>query len=109
MADVNWKNKLFFGDNLAVLRKDIPDECVDLEVLWSLPIDHNPLRVVDPQLATVHPVTAPLQGITLQIPHVAHNQGLRPVVGHLEDSDLNPQIDDRELQFPKHLSRPFIV
>ena len=30
MADVNWKNKLFFGDNLDVLRKDIPDECVDL-------------------------------------------------------------------------------
>jgi site-specific DNA-methyltransferase (adenine-specific) len=26
----DWKNKLFFGDNLDVLRKDIPDECVDL-------------------------------------------------------------------------------
>jgi site-specific DNA-methyltransferase (adenine-specific) len=30
MADPNWKNKLFFGDNLDVLRKDIPDACVDL-------------------------------------------------------------------------------
>lgn len=30
MPDSNWKNKLFFGDNLDVLRKDIPDECVDL-------------------------------------------------------------------------------
>jgi site-specific DNA-methyltransferase (adenine-specific) len=26
----DWKDKLFFGDNLAVLRKDIPDDCVDL-------------------------------------------------------------------------------
>lgn len=26
----DWKNQLYFGDNLDVLRKDIPDECVDL-------------------------------------------------------------------------------
>jgi site-specific DNA-methyltransferase (adenine-specific) len=25
-----WKNKLFFGDNLDVLRKDIPNRSVDL-------------------------------------------------------------------------------
>ena len=28
MAD--WKNKLYFGDNLDILRKHVPDECVDL-------------------------------------------------------------------------------
>ena len=28
--DSGWKNKLFFGDNLGVLRKDIPAEGVDL-------------------------------------------------------------------------------
>jgi DNA modification methylase len=32
----DWKNKLFFGDNLAVLRKDIPNECVDLIYRGSL-------------------------------------------------------------------------
>ena len=29
-VDSGWKNKLFFGDNLDVLRKDIADESVDL-------------------------------------------------------------------------------
>jgi hypothetical protein len=43
----------------------------------DLPLGHDPLRAVDPQLATVHPVTAPFEGIIFQIPHVAHNQGLR--------------------------------
>ena len=28
MAD--WKNKLYFGDNLDILREQVPDECVDL-------------------------------------------------------------------------------
>ena len=28
MAD--WKNKLFFGDNLDILREQVPDESVDL-------------------------------------------------------------------------------
>ena len=28
MAD--WKNKLYFGDNLHILREQVPDECVDL-------------------------------------------------------------------------------
>ena len=28
-----WKNKLFFGDNLDVLRKHIPDESIDLVYL----------------------------------------------------------------------------
>ena len=26
----NWKNKLYFGDNLDILRKYIPDESIDL-------------------------------------------------------------------------------
>lgn len=26
----NWKNKLFFGDDLEVMQKYIPDEIVDL-------------------------------------------------------------------------------
>jgi len=29
MAD-DWKNKLYFGDNLDIMREYIPDECVDL-------------------------------------------------------------------------------
>ena len=28
MAD--WKNKLYFGDNLDILREQVPDESVDL-------------------------------------------------------------------------------
>ena len=26
----NWKNKLYFGDNLNILRKYVPDESIDL-------------------------------------------------------------------------------
>jgi DNA modification methylase len=25
-----WKNRLHFGDNLKILRRDIPDESIDL-------------------------------------------------------------------------------
>ena len=31
MAD--WKNKLYFGDNLDILREHVPDESVDLVYL----------------------------------------------------------------------------
>ena len=31
MAD--WKNKLYFGDNLGILREHVPDESVDLVYL----------------------------------------------------------------------------
>ncbi len=30
MAEEGWKNKLYFGDNLDILRKHIADESVDL-------------------------------------------------------------------------------
>lgn len=30
MIDAQWKNKLYFGDNLDIMRDYIPDECVDL-------------------------------------------------------------------------------
>ncbi len=27
---MDWKNKLYFGDNLDILRREVPDACVDL-------------------------------------------------------------------------------
>src|ERR1035441_9598501 len=30
---MDWKNKLFFGDNLRILREHVPDESVDLVYL----------------------------------------------------------------------------
>jgi site-specific DNA-methyltransferase (adenine-specific) len=32
---VTWKNKLYFGDNLPILREHIADESVDLVYLRS--------------------------------------------------------------------------
>lgn len=39
-----WKNQLYFGDNLEVLRKHIPDESVDLIYLdppWNSNASYN--------------------------------------------------------------------
>ena len=33
MNPVAWKNRLYFGDNLKVLREELDDECVDLVYL----------------------------------------------------------------------------
>jgi site-specific DNA-methyltransferase (adenine-specific) len=27
---MDWKNRLYFGDNLDILRREVPDACVDL-------------------------------------------------------------------------------
>ena len=38
----DWKNKLYFGDNLRILRDHVPDESVDL-VYLDPPFNSNVL------------------------------------------------------------------
>jgi DNA modification methylase len=45
-VSLDWKNKLFFGDNLQILRKHVPDETVDLVYLdppFNSKADYNVL------------------------------------------------------------------
>ena len=37
----DWKNKLYFGDNLDILRHHIEDESVDLIYLDPFRLDHG--------------------------------------------------------------------
>ena len=44
--EAGWKNKLYFGDNLVILREHVPDESVDLVYLdprFNSNANHNVL------------------------------------------------------------------
>jgi hypothetical protein len=86
-----WRNKLFFGDNLHIMRKHIPDESVDLinlDPLFNCEDDcniHNEEKYSRLQILTIEEI---LSGKEIQYPRIGADQMYKKAKRKHEDTQL---------------------